>query len=1053
MITHQAIAATFSTRLSAVAAIFLAVIFVLLAGTATAQPAGNIQFVSGGVEIERGDQKFPAMRATLVNVGDLIRTSPNGNIQMNMIDGAFLSLRPGSEMRVEKYEFSPTQTTVGDAVIGLLKGTLRTFTGEIVSRNRDRFKMRTAVATLGIRGSGNVLAHYDAIGTINHTLTGAHSVTSNAGGTLVSMPGQTIQVLAGQAPRYIPTPAFIAQAASPAPKSSSSSGETEKAAEPTATPPANTTSAATAAPPPPSTTSAAQANTAATAAIVAATTTLTGGVFTVRGIDASLPAGNQGVFVQTGATGNTTAILNAAGQLIELRNGDISVNMYGNAAFPAGYTPSGSPDATVSFSGGSHRDGFKTPDGSVIIGRWTGGNISLLNNTLAPTDPNYRFDSQLGNRSLSYGLVTPTLASVASTFTGSSTYNLLAATAPTDAVGNVGTLSSATIGVNFSLLTARLNAALAVNNQNLTLSGNSSFARGSSLLQWTSGSGTLNIGCSGSNCAGIGYNGSVGANIAGATGSFIGGQYRINPIRIAGSALADLITGHFVLQTSTNPVAGGSISDPNAVPAMRSSNPLSTGGYEGIFPQGGTAVFNAAGQMIGARNGTFTAFISSGGVGGIVPAGYIGVTANDASYELIGGQHRDAFRTSDGSVILGRWEGGAIEVRDNGQPNSAARVYNLGARSAAYGVFRYTDSAIASTFTGTTTYSLIGSTLPTDGAGNVGRLNSWTVGFNFNSLTATLNGSLSINNQNLTIVGQPTPFQQGSPFVNWVSLDPNNPSTLAANTMAITCSGSNCSSRGYVGVTSTGLAGATGQFAAGQYRITPTGVQGSGGAMPDHISGFFALQAATAPTVGISVPQTGTATLSFGSLSNVTAGFNTNNNTNYLPNAISGTVNANFSNRTVGFNATVSSTTTPGGAAGPTFTASASNLPLVGVGFSAATGTGLPTNVGALTVTCSGACAGVQPVGRFDGFFTGNTGTAGRAFFTLGSLNGDGMAGIAAFGTPGAPVAPVAPLAFIAQDAGRGARAVDAANYLPAGAFGNRLLADPRRRNAPAIYH
>lgn len=1052
MITHQAIAATFITRLRAATATLLVVIFSSFAGFATAQPAGNIQFVSGGVEIERGDQKFPAMRATLVNVGDLIRTSPNGNIQMNMIDGAFLSLRPGSEMRVEKYEFSPTQTTVGDAVIGLLKGTLRTFTGEIVSRNRDRFKMRTAVATLGIRGSGNVLAHYDAIGTINHTLTGAHSVTSNAGGTLVSMPGQTIQVLAGQAPRFIPTPAFIAQAASPAPKSSSSSGETEKAAEPTATPPANTTSAAAAAPPPPPTTSAAQANTAATAAIVAATTTLTGGVYTARAIDVTLPQGNQGAFFQTNAAGNTTAILNAAGQLIELRNGDLSTNMYGGAAFPAGYTPFGSPDVNISFSGGSHRDGFRTADGSVIIGRWAGGSSSFVYNTLAPTDPNYRTTYQLGNRSASYGLVTPTLASVASTFTGSTTYNLLAATAPADALGNVGTLTAATIGVNFSLLTARLNAALAVNNQNFTLSGNSSFARGSSLLQWTSGSGTLNIGCSGSNCAGIGYNGSVGANIAGATGSFIGGQYRINPNRAPGSALADLILGHFVLQTATTPAVGGSISDPTTTSVgFRAPNPLTTGGFEGILAGNGTAVLNAAGQLIGARNAAgFSTFISSLGVPGRLPAGYTGgVNILDASYEFVGGQHRDAFRTSDGSIILGRWEGGAIEVRDNSLPNSAARVYNLGARSAAYGVIRNIDAAVAGAFTGATTYSLIGSTLPTDGAGNVGRLNSWTVGFNFNSLTATLNGSLSINNQNLAIIGQPAPFQQGSPNVNWLAFNPNSTQVGNGN-MTITCAGSNCNSRGYVGVTNTGLTGTNGQFAAGQYRITGVGVQGDGGGMPDHISGYFALQAASAPTAGISVPQTGTATLSFGSLSNVSAGSAA---IDYTPSAISGTVNANFSNRTVGFNATVSSTTTPGGAAGPTLTASASNVPLVGVGFSAATGTGLPTNVGALTVTCSGACVGVQPVGRFDGFFTGNSGSAGRAFFTLGSLIGDGMSGVAVFGTPGAPAAPVAPLAFIAQDAGRGARAVDAANYLTAGAFGNRLLADPRRRNAPAIYH
>ncbi len=1043
MISQQKISFVPSTKARSFLTAFSTLCFAFLVGIASAQPAGNIQFINGGVEILRGTETFSPARATLVNVGDLIRTSADGNIHINMIDGAFLSLRPGSEMRVEKYEYNPMQTTVGDAVIGLIRGTLRTFTGEIVSRNRDRFKMRTAVATLGIRGSGNVLAHYDAIGTINHTLTGAHAVTSNAGGTLVSMPGQTIQVLPGQAPRYIPTPAFIAQAASPPPKSTGGS-EPEKAAEPAAT--AATTSTITSAtPPPPSTSSASQANTSAVAAVLAATRTVTGGVYTLRGLGLPVPPGYQGLFVQTNAAGNTSAVLNAAGQLIEIRNADISANIYGNATFPAGYLPFGSPNATGIFSGGTHLDGFSTADGSVTIGRWSGGSLTLVNNTLPSTDANYRTVLQLGSQSASYGLVIPTLSSIATTFTGTTSYNLLAATAPVDARGNVGTLSSATVGVNFSLLTARLNAALAVNNQNLTLSGNSSFQRGSTLLQWTSGLGNLNIGCSGANCAASGYNGSVAANIAGTNGNFMGGQYRINPIRASGGFLTDLINGHFVLQTTTNPALGSTISDPNLSVSMRAPNPLATGGYEGFFPQGGMAILNGAGQMIGATNTTFgfATFISSGGVPGIVPLGYTPVNIANASYEFVGGQHRDAFRTTDNSIILGRWEGGTIEVNDPSQPTAAARIYTLGPRSAAYGLIRNTDNNTVAGFTGSSTYSLIGSTRPTDGAGNVGTLNAWTVGFNFNNLTATLNGSLSINNQNLVVVGQAVPFQQNGVSPGWQALDPNNPTFVS--TMAISCTGSNCSSRGYVGVTNTSIAGANGQFAAGQFRITPAGVAGGRGAMPDHITAFYALQAANTPTVGNVLPQTGTATLSFGSFTNVSPGFLSDGITSYTPTTISGTLNANFTNRSIGFNATVNSRLSPGGSPGPTFGASAANVPLVGVGFSAATGV-LPTNVGALTVTCSGQCAGIQTVGRFDGFFLGNTGSGGRVYITLGS---NGLSAVAGFGTPGTPVAPVAPASLIAQDAGRLVYAMEIGAGRPAQAV--NAATDLRRRNGPGV--
>ena len=42
-------------------------------------------------------------------------------------------------------------------MLNLLRGTLRTFTGLLASTNRDKFVMKTRVATVGIRGSGNIL--------------------------------------------------------------------------------------------------------------------------------------------------------------------------------------------------------------------------------------------------------------------------------------------------------------------------------------------------------------------------------------------------------------------------------------------------------------------------------------------------------------------------------------------------------------------------------------------------------------------------------------------------------------------------------------------------------------------------------------------------------------------------------------------------------------------------------------------------------------------------------------------------------------------------------
>jgi hypothetical protein len=42
-------------------------------------------------------------------------------------------------------------------VLNLVRGTLRTFTALLSSTQREKFIMKTRIATVGIRGSGNIL--------------------------------------------------------------------------------------------------------------------------------------------------------------------------------------------------------------------------------------------------------------------------------------------------------------------------------------------------------------------------------------------------------------------------------------------------------------------------------------------------------------------------------------------------------------------------------------------------------------------------------------------------------------------------------------------------------------------------------------------------------------------------------------------------------------------------------------------------------------------------------------------------------------------------------
>src|SRR5438128_6883739 len=214
----------------------------LLAAALAATPifaraaAGEFTCVVGEVSLTKANgQRTTPVRGTAVDPGDRVATGANGMAQLTMVDNARLSLRPATQFQIEAY---PDRRDSNEgAVLSLVKGTLRTFTGLIASTNRDKFVMKTRVATVGIRGSGNILyacegqdcdesidksaAQSPGGATINHTIEGSHAITNivsdrpglpaQQGGatTVITGPGQTVLVAGNQPPHYIPTPRFI----------------------------------------------------------------------------------------------------------------------------------------------------------------------------------------------------------------------------------------------------------------------------------------------------------------------------------------------------------------------------------------------------------------------------------------------------------------------------------------------------------------------------------------------------------------------------------------------------------------------------------------------------------------------------------------------------------------------------------------------------------------------------------------------------------------------------------------------------------------------------
>lgn len=191
------------------------------------------------------------------------------------------------------------------------------------------------------------------------------------------------------------------------------------------------------------------------------------------------------------------------------------------------------------FTGGTAMDTWKSADGSIYLGRWLGGNLTMVDSigTVSST--------ALGAGSAHWIVSLQTPLNYAQTLGGTATYSLAAATAPTDALGNAGTL------LNTSTVTANFTTQLVSMALNIQFTGaqTKSFAVTTPSgipvigeLIW--GAGT--VACTGANCAGA-YSANLWARFSGATASNVALAYHI----IGGTT--DLIQGAAAFSTATAP--------------------------------------------------------------------------------------------------------------------------------------------------------------------------------------------------------------------------------------------------------------------------------------------------------------------------------------------------------------------------------------------------------------------------------------------------------------------------------------------------------------------
>ncbi|MEO8006666.1 MAG: FecR family protein [Betaproteobacteria bacterium] len=101
-------------------------------------------------------------RGAQVDQGDTVNTN-GGRAQLHFSDGAFVSLQPESQFRIDQYRYDGKQDGNEKGFFSLLKGGLRTITGLVGRTNKANYQVTTSVATIGIRGTEYTIQYGNSV--------------------------------------------------------------------------------------------------------------------------------------------------------------------------------------------------------------------------------------------------------------------------------------------------------------------------------------------------------------------------------------------------------------------------------------------------------------------------------------------------------------------------------------------------------------------------------------------------------------------------------------------------------------------------------------------------------------------------------------------------------------------------------------------------------------------------------------------------------------------------------------------------------------------------
>lgn len=167
---------------------FIFLLLMLSGAVQAAQVAGTVVQASGAMTARSPSGAARALQArSEVQSGDTLTTAAGAYALVRFIDNSEVTLKPATTLVVEQFAYDGDQQEADRAAFTLVKGGLRSVTGLLGKRSKDRFAIKTPSATIGIRGTTFFLEYLTAAqpgldpGLHVHVSSGGLSIVNGAG--------------------------------------------------------------------------------------------------------------------------------------------------------------------------------------------------------------------------------------------------------------------------------------------------------------------------------------------------------------------------------------------------------------------------------------------------------------------------------------------------------------------------------------------------------------------------------------------------------------------------------------------------------------------------------------------------------------------------------------------------------------------------------------------------------------------------------------------------------------------------------------------------------